>query len=97
MMSPEQLLAALRRDSRTHITAMWRWLDDTSGAISGSGVLNCTLNEFVPYYAGWAPSLEYSESIIPITTVKLIEGSLTREDWGNSTLGGRIYRLKEAQ
>lgn len=95
MMTPEQLLAALRRDSRTHITAMWRWLDDTSGAISGSGVLNCTLNEFEPYYAGWAPSMEYSESIIPITTVKLIESSLTREDWGNQHLGGCIYRLKE--
>lgn len=94
MMTPEQILAALRRDSRTHITSMWRWMSDTSGVASGSAITNYTLNEFEPYYAGWAKALEFTETIIHPNSIEQLKNYLDKEPWGTKRLGGCIYRLK---
>ena len=94
MLSPEQILAALRRDSRTHITAMWRFTNDKSDAATGSGIVNFTLNEFETYYAGWAKALEYTQTFIHPNAIEQLREFLDKEEWGSPRLGGCIYRLK---
>lgn len=96
-MSPEQILAALRRDSRTHITSMWRWMDSVSGVASGPATATTTLNEFTPYYEGWAQALEFRETIIHPKDVEEIKQLLDVEPWGSPYLGGCIYRLRNVE
>jgi hypothetical protein len=97
MLSPEQILAALRRDSRNHITAFHRFIDDSSKVKRGSGMAGVTLNFHDAYYAGWAPALEMQSEFINLSSVIQIEQYLDAEEWEEKTLhcGGTIYRLKD--
>lgn len=93
-MKPEIILNILRKDARNNITVFHRWQAARS---AGSHIAGATLNYHEPYYEGWAPSLSMREEFISMSDLIQIEDQLTVEHWGNSTLGGRIYRLKETQ
>lgn len=93
MKTPEQILTALRRDSRNHITESWRFMNDVSGVASGSGLYNIAVNLFEPYYAGWCPALEFTEIFIPPSLLEQVRGNLCWESWGNENTGGKTYRL----
>lgn len=95
MLTPQQVLACLRRDSRNHITESWRWMGDLTDVASGSGIYEMSLNEIAPYYAGWSTLLEYQYHIIHPVTLKAIMDQLDKEPWGDGALGGVVYRLKE--
>jgi len=93
-MKPESILNILRKDARNNITAFHRW--QTARGASGH-TAGITLNYHEPYYEGWAPAMEMQEVSITPATLQQIEQHLDVEVWGNGTIGGRIYRLKEAQ
>lgn len=92
-MKPEIILKILRKDARNNITVFHRW-QTARGALSHTA--GVTLNYHEPYYEGWAPSLAMQEEFIAMSDLMQIEEHLTEEKWGNPTLGGSIYRLKEA-
>lgn len=96
MLSPEQILAALRRDSRNHITAFHRFMDDISSVAAGCGTVGVTLNCHDSYYSGWAPALEVQSEFIHLNSVLQIQQYLDAETWEEKSLhcGGTIYRLK---
>lgn len=93
-MKPEIILKILRKDARNNITAFHR-SQTARGALSHTA--GATLNYHEPYYEGWAPSLAMQEEFISMSDLMLIEKHLTAEQWGSQSLGGTIYRLKEAQ
>lgn len=93
-MKPEIILKILRKDARNNITVFHRWQTDRAALSHTAGV---TLNYHEPYYEGWAPSLAMQEEFIAMSDLMQIEEHLTEEKWGNPTLGGSIYRLKEVQ
>lgn len=53
-----------------------------------------TLNYHEPYYEGWAPALAMQEAFIGMAELSQIKTYLSEEAWGDSDIGGRIYRLK---
>lgn len=93
-MKPEIILNILRKDARNNITVFHRSQTARGALAHTAGV---TLNYHEPYYEGWAPSMAMQETFISMSDVRQIEDHLTVEQWGNPTLGGSIYRLKEEQ
>ncbi|WP_228530444.1 hypothetical protein [Citrobacter amalonaticus] len=93
-MTPETILSILRKDARNNITAFHRW-KTSAGALSHSEGI--TLNYHEPYYEGWAPNLEMQQTFISGPALKKIQQHLIAEEWGNGTIGGCVYRLKENQ
>ncbi|TDN64289.1 hypothetical protein EC847_101214 [Scandinavium goeteborgense] len=93
-MKPESILNILRKDARNNITVFHRSQTARGARAHTAGI---TLNYHEPYYEGWAPALEMQEVFITPAALSQIEQHLAVELWGNGTIGGRIYRLKEAQ
>lgn len=93
-MKPEIILKILRKDARNNITVFHRG-QTAHGA--GGHMVGVTLNYHEPYYEGWAPSMAMQNEFISMSELLQIENHLTVEHWGTPTLGGRTYRLKEAQ
>jgi|AGFT01.1.fsa_nt_gi hypothetical protein len=91
-MKPETILNILRSDARNNITVFHR-SQTASGALSHTAGI--TLNYHEPYYEGWAPALEMRETFIGAAELSQIKEHLTEEPWGNGSIGGAIYRLKD--
>ena len=92
--TPEQIISILRRDPRNNITVFHR-NENSAGALSHA--VGVTINYHEPYYDGWAPALAMQEQFIGMAELLQVAPLLTREDWGDKTIGGTIYRLKETQ
>ena len=93
-MTPESVLNILRKDARNNITVFHRW-QTAQGALGHTAGL--TLNYHEPYYEGWAPALEMQETFISMPVLMQIADLLDVENWGDGTIGGQIYRIKEAK
>ncbi|EJG2193360.1 hypothetical protein ACX13C_06550 [Klebsiella oxytoca] len=93
-MTPESVLNILRKDARNHITSFHRW-QTAQGALSHTAGI--TLNYHEPYYEGWAPALEMQETSISMPVLMQIVDRLNVETWGDGTMGGQIYRIKEQE
>lgn len=93
-MTPESVLNILRKDARNHITSFHRW-QTAQGALSHTAGI--TLNYHEPYYEGWAPALEMQETSISMPVLMQIVDLLNVETWGDGTMGGQIYRIKEQE
>lgn len=93
-MTPEYVLNILRKDARNHITSFHRW-QTAQGALSHTAGI--TLNYHEPYYEGWAPALEMQETSISMPVLMQIVDRLNVETWGDGTMGGQIYRIKEQE
>lgn len=93
-MTPESIIRILRKDARNHITSFHRW-QTAKGALGHTGGI--TLNYHEPYYEGWAPALVMQQTFISGPSLSRIQHLLTAEEWGNGTIGGCVYRLKENQ
>lgn len=93
-MTPESVLNILRKDARNHITSFHRW-QTAQGALSH--IAGITLNYHEPYYEGWAPALEMQETSISMPVLMQIVDRLNVETWGDGTMGGQIYRIKEQE
>jgi len=92
-MKPETILNILRKDARNNITVFHR-SQTAAGALSHTAGI--TLNYHEPYYEGWAPALAMQETFISASELAQVEKHLISESWGNGSLGGKIYHLKEA-
>ncbi|HAT2827287.1 TPA: hypothetical protein I8370_000232 [Klebsiella oxytoca] len=93
-MTPESVINILRKDARNHITSFHRW-QTAQGALSHTAGI--TLNYHEPYYEGWAPALEMQEISISMPVLMQIVDRLNVETWGDGTMGGQIYRIKEQE
>lgn len=91
-MTPETILSILRKDARNNITSFHRW-QTAKGALGHTAGI--TLNYHEPYYEGWAPNLEMQQTFISGPALAQIQQHLSAEEWGNGTIGGCVYRLKE--